>query len=116
MPSCGCLVALLPVYAAADSLVGTRGFRRPQLRLVSASAGSSTRHGAAGGRRFAKKTVAAAAAVAGRARCSALQALVGRAAGPGQPQTGGAWSMYTSPTRLPCLFVAETPQAAAVSC
>ena len=30
------------------------------------------------------------AAVAGRARCSALQALVGRAAGPGQPQTGGA--------------------------
>jgi len=90
VPSCGCLAALLPVYAAADSLVGTRGFRRPQLRLVSPSAGSSTRHGAAGGRRFAKKTVAAAAVVAGRARCSALQALVGRAAGPGQPQTGGA--------------------------
>ena len=42
--------------------------------------------------------------MAGRARCSALQALVGRAAGPGQPQTGGAWSMYTSPTRPPaCL-------------
>jgi hypothetical protein len=59
------------------------------------------------------------AAVAGRARCSApqaLQALVGRAAGPGQPQTGGAWSLYTSPTRPLCLFVAETPQAAAVSC
>ena len=90
MPSCGCLAALLPVYAAAGSVVGLYGFRRPHVRLVSPSAGSSTRHGAAGGRRFAEKTMAAAAVVAGRARCSALQALVGRAAGPGQPQTGGA--------------------------
>ena len=90
MPSCGCLAALLPVYAAAGSVIGLHGFRRPQFCLISPSAGSSTRHGAAGGRRFAFSPVAAAAAVAGRARCSALQALVGRAAGPGQPQTGGA--------------------------
>ena len=109
-------MALWAVYAAADSVVGLHGFRRPRARLASPSSGSSTRHGAAGGRRFAEKTMAVVAAVAGRARCSALQALVGRAAGPGQPQTGGAWSMYTSPTRPPCLFVAETPQAAAVSC
>ena len=88
MPSCGCLVALLPVYAAADSLVGTRGFRRPQLRLVSPSAGSSTRHGAAGGRRFAKNggccgrggrpRALLGAAGAGRTGCRAWTAPDGR--------------------------------------